>query len=128
MQFLLELVRKVTTRLPISVVKYISIATGWLEYGLSIGPWRSVRSTAMGTLLRPFVPTRIDEYAKYDLHTCVTDWFDRLSCPVKIHYRREHLLSWYQEAGYSNVSVTPYWKAFWNACGTRTESLAPTTL
>jgi SAM-dependent methyltransferase/uncharacterized protein YbaR (Trm112 family) len=128
MLFLLEAVRQVTIRLPMWLVKDVSVAAGCVDYGLFIGPWRRVRSTAIGRLLRRFVPTRIDEYAKYDFHTCVTDWFDRLSCPVKKHYRRDHLLRWYEEAGYSNVTVTPYWKAFWNGCGTRTESLAPTAL
>jgi SAM-dependent methyltransferase len=116
--FLLELVRKVTTRLPHAVLKYVSVGAGCVDYGLFIAPWRFMSSTGLGTLLRPFVPERIREYTKHDFNTCVTDWFDRLSCPVKKHYKRGDLYRWYERAGYLDVAVTPYWKAFWNGYGT----------
>jgi SAM-dependent methyltransferase/uncharacterized protein YbaR (Trm112 family) len=115
----LELARKVTVRLPHPVLKYISIGAGCVDYGLFIAPWRLVKSTPVGRLVQPLVPGRINEYAKHDFHTCVTDWFDRLSCPVKKHYQREHLRQWYERAGYTEVTVTPYWKAFWNGYGRR---------
>ena len=59
---------------------------------------------------------------RHDFHTCVTDWFDRLSCPVKKHYTREQMLGWYAEAGYDEIVVTPYWKAFWNGFGRRRDT------
>jgi hypothetical protein len=52
----------------------------------------------------------------------VTDWFDRLACPIKKHYRREDLVRWFADAGFTHVTVTPYWKAFWNGCGRRPAS------
>jgi len=119
-QFLLEVARKITTRLPHSLLKVLSIAAGYFEYGIFIGPWRWLRSKRLGRWLRPIVPERIDRYADYDLHTCVTDWFDRLSCPVKKHYKREDVFRWYRTAGYADVAVTPFWKAFWNGYGKRT--------
>ncbi len=119
MLFLLECVRKLTTRLPPRAVKYLSVAAGLLEYGLLVGPWRRIRNSCFGRLLRPLVPSRVDECAKDDFDTCVTDWFDRLACPVKKHYRREDLRQWYEDAGYSDIAVTPYWKAFWNGYGRR---------
>jgi SAM-dependent methyltransferase/uncharacterized protein YbaR (Trm112 family) len=122
MQFLLEIVRKVTTRLPHSVLRYFCLAVGSLEYGLFIVPWRSLKGTRMGRLIRPLVPQRLDEYTRHNFHTCITDWFDRLSCPVKLHYKRDDLLSWYESAGYSDVVVTPFWKAFWNGYGRRSEA------
>ncbi|SRR5712692_423762 len=124
---LLESARKVTTRLPHAVLKYLSIAAGSVDYGLFIAPWRRLRSTRLGLLVRRLVPERIDEYTKHDFHTCVTDWFDRLSCPVKKHYKRHEVIGWYREAGYTEVVVTPYWKAFWNGCGKRAISDAATT-
>lgn len=116
---LLEGVRKVTTRLRPGAVRHLSVAAGLVEYGLFVGPWRRVRLTRAGRLLRPLVPDRIDEGAKDDFDTCVTDWFDRLACPVKKHYRREDLMRWYANAGYADIAVTPYWKAFWNGYGRR---------
>jgi len=117
--FLLECVRKLTTRLSPGAVKHLSVAAGLIEYGLFVGPWRRIRATGAGRLLRPLIPSRVEESAKDDFDTCVTDWFDRLACPIKKHYRREHLMQWYENAGYSEITVTPYWKAFWNGHGRR---------
>ena len=119
--FVLESIRKVTTRLPNAMLKYVSVGAGCLDYGLFIAPWRRISSTRLGRVMRPLVPERIREYAKHDFDTCVTDWFDRLSCPVKKHYKREDLYRWYANAGYADVTVTPYWKAFWNGYGKRRE-------
>jgi len=119
MQFLLEVVRKVTTRLPNSVLKVISLSAAFAEYGLFIVPWRMLKRTKLAGTLGRVVPQRLDEYTKHNFHTCATDWFDRLSCPVKLHYNREDLESWYQQAGYREIVVTPFWKAFWNGCGRR---------
>jgi SAM-dependent methyltransferase len=117
--FLLECFRQLTTRLSPAAVKSVSVGLGKLEYGLLIGPWKRLRETRVGRLLRPIIPSRLDECAKDDLDTCVTDWFDRLACPVKKHYKRGDLMHWYASSGYSDVVVTPYWKAFWNGYGRR---------
>jgi SAM-dependent methyltransferase/uncharacterized protein YbaR (Trm112 family) len=117
MQGALELMRKVTTRLPNPVLRQVSNLAGVADYGLFIGPWKVLKRTPLGRVLAPVVPGRIDEYARHDFRTCVVDWFDRLSCPVKLHYRREQLAGWYQAQGYTDIVVTPYWKAFWNGYG-----------
>jgi SAM-dependent methyltransferase len=119
MLFLLECFRQITTRLSPGLVKDLSVAAGIVEYGLFIGPWKRIRATHAGRLLRPIIPDRLDDYAKDDFDTCVTDWFDRLACPVKKHYRREDLMAWFAHDGYVDVTVTAYWKAFWNGCGRR---------
>lgn len=118
----LELFRKISTRLSNENLRRLSELLGHLVYGIFIWPWKILKQTPLASVLRPVVPTRIDEYAKHSLRTVVVDWFDRLSCPVKIHYRKEDLQLWYRECGYSEVLVTPYWKAFWNGIGTRGES------
>jgi len=115
----LKMLRQLSTRLSNNTLRQISVVAGSVEYGLLIGPWKGLKSTRLGTFLRPMVPSRIDEYAKHDLKTSIVDWFDRLSCPVKIHYRRQDVLDWYARSGYESVVVTPYWKAFWNGYGVR---------
>lgn len=119
MLFLLECMRKITTRMSPAAVKHLSFGLGLLEYGLITAPWKFVRRTRVGAWLRPLVPDRVDESAKWDFDTAVTDWFDRLACPVKKHFRREDLMQWYENAGYTEITVTPYWKAFWNGYGRR---------
>ena len=115
----LKMLRQISTRLSNNTLRQISVLAGSIEYGLVIGPWKSLKSTRLGTFLRPIVPSRIDEYAKHDLQTSIVDWFDRLSCPVKIHYRLQDVLDWYARSGYEKVVVTPYWNAFWNGYGVR---------
>jgi SAM-dependent methyltransferase/uncharacterized protein YbaR (Trm112 family) len=119
----LKMLRQLSTRLSNNTLRRISVLAGSIEYGLLIGPWKCLKSTSFGTAIRPIVPPRIEEYAKHDLKTSIVDWFDRLSCPVKIHYRRQDVLDWYARSGYENVVVTPYWKAFWNGYGVRGRAL-----
>jgi SAM-dependent methyltransferase len=121
----LECVRAVSTRLSNENLKRISVVAGYLEYGLLTAPWKLLRQTQFGRMIRPLVPMRVDEYAKHDLRTAIVDWFDRLSCPVKLHFRREDLMRWYAECGYEDIVVTPYWKAFWNGYGRRRNDAIP---
>lgn len=117
--FLLEILRKLTIRMSNSNLRRLSTLLGALDYGLLIWPWKGIRGAAIGSRLRVLVPARIDEYAKHSYRTCVVDWFDRLSCPVKMHYSRAQLESWYLDEGYEEIAVTPYWQAFWNGYGRR---------
>jgi SAM-dependent methyltransferase/uncharacterized protein YbaR (Trm112 family) len=119
MIFLLEVVRSATTRMPNRLVHALSVAAGVIDYGFFIAPWKLIRRTPLRRVLEPLVFERIKEYARHDFHTCVTDWFDRLACPVKIHYTREQLSEMYSRQHYEKVTVTPYWKAFWNGYGVR---------
>src|SRR2546426_5953009 len=70
-QWLLESVRHVTTRIPHRLLQYLSIVAGCMDYGLFVGPWRQAKRTKLGRWLAPFVPGRVEAYAKYDFHTCV---------------------------------------------------------
>lgn len=114
----LELFRKLTTNMSNENLRRLSVACGYIDWCF-IWPWKVMKDSAIGSMLKPIVPSRIDEYAKHSFHTCIVDWFDRLSCPVKIHYKREDLQRWYTEEGYNEVVVTPYWKAFWNGYGVK---------
>ena len=87
-----------------------------MDYLLS-GIWRVIQGVGLGKALGPIVPERTKEYAKHTYKTVVADWYDRLACPVKLHYKREDLADWYEQAEYTEIRVTPYWKAFWNGYG-----------
>jgi len=113
----LEGLRKVTTRMSNESLKKFSEFCGVIDYYFFIAPWKLLKNSLFGRIVKPIVPGRIDEYARHDFHTCVVDWFDRLSCPVKKHYSDKQLASFYEQAGYRNIVVKPYWKAFWNGYG-----------
>ncbi|HMO17006.1 MAG TPA: methyltransferase domain-containing protein [Oligoflexia bacterium] len=115
----LSLIRKITTRLPNETLRLLSVIAGYIEYYVFILPWKLLKRTFLSKVLRPIVPNRVDEYSRHSLKTIIVDWFDRLSCPVKIHYSKENLEGWYKMHGYESIKVTPYWKAFWNGYGVR---------
>jgi hypothetical protein len=71
----------------------------------------------MARLVGRLVPERTKEYSRHSYKTVVADWYDRLACPVKLHYSSDDLAGWYPDAGLEAVRVTPYWKAFWNGYG-----------
>lgn len=115
----LNIMRFVSTRMPYKLLQPICSFLGHVEYYSTIWPWKMIQNTYIGKLIEPAVPVRLKEYSKHSLRTCVVDWFDRLSCPVKIHYSDKDLASWYIKAGYRDITVKPYWKAFWNGYGVR---------
>jgi len=114
---LLAMFRKIVLKLSNENIRRVSIVCGTVDYYGFIAPWKLVRNTAFGNLVERAIPERIKEYARNDYDVCVVDWFDRLSCPVKIHYRSEDMVGWFTKMGYEDVTVTPYWKAFWNGYG-----------
>ncbi|MBI5180248.1 MAG: methyltransferase domain-containing protein [Nitrospirae bacterium] len=115
---LLEAVRKITTKMPLSLLNKLCIVAGTIDYA-AILIWRALKLIGLGKVFEPLVPERIREYSRHSYRIVVADWFDRLACPRKIHYSKEDLTSWYQKAGYVDIRVTPYWKAFWNGYGIR---------
>jgi SAM-dependent methyltransferase/uncharacterized protein YbaR (Trm112 family) len=115
----LAVIRRISTQMSNRQLQMISELAGTIEYALVTWPWKSIKETAAGRLVAPIVPTRVKEYARHSRRTAIVDWFDRLSCPVKIHYRAEDLAKWFAESGYTEIVVTPYWKAFWNGYGVR---------
>ena len=115
---LLQVFRNVTTRIPARPLNWLCWVLGTIDYGFSAA-WRAADKAGLGKILSPVVPKRTKEYAKHSYATSVADWYDRLSCPEKYHYSDQELASWYKDAGYSEIRVTPYWKAFWNGFGVR---------
>lgn len=115
---LLEAFRKITIKLPARLLNAICFAAGTIDYLICM-TWRAIEMIGLGKVLGPVVPERTKEYAKHTYKTVVADWYDRLACPVKIHYKKEDLSGWYEQAGYKDIRVTPYWKAFWNGYGVK---------
>jgi SAM-dependent methyltransferase/uncharacterized protein YbaR (Trm112 family) len=114
----LEALRKVTTRMPARPLNAICFVAGTFDFALCLG-WRAIDRLGMASLFGWLVPERTKEYARHSYKTVVVDWYDRLACPVKLHYSSEELAGWYRNAGFEAVRVTPYWKAFWNGYGER---------
>jgi len=115
---ILEGFRKITTRMPATLLNYLCYVAGVVDYAFCL-LWLGIEKIGLGKILGPIVPGRVKEYSKHSFKTIVADWYDRLACPKKFHYTREELASWYEGSGYKNIRVTPYWKAFWNGYGVK---------
>jgi SAM-dependent methyltransferase/uncharacterized protein YbaR (Trm112 family) len=114
----LEVLRQATTRMPARPLNALCFVAGTFDYALCLA-WRGIERLGMARLLGRLVPERTKEYSRHSYKTVVADWYDRLACPVKLHYSSDDLAGWYRDAGFEAVRVTPYWKAFWNGYGER---------
>lgn len=114
---IIELLRKATTKMPERPLQGFSFLCALFDYYLLINPYKiAAKNKRLETFLKPRVSSRVVDYAKYDFHVTVVDWFDRLAAPVSHYHSREELEAWYGKAGFAEFSVTPTedwgWKGF----------------
>jgi hypothetical protein len=69
-------------------------------------------------------PPRIKEYARYDLYTAATDWFDRLAAPISNSYDEPEIRAWYERAGLTDIQTERVEDSWIWAIGTRGGSCA----
>ncbi|GJL65086.1 MAG: hypothetical protein NPIRA05_00570 [Nitrospirales bacterium] len=100
---LLELVRPITTRLPLEGIKALSWLATVVDYGLFVNCYRLFQRYER---IAALVPSRIKEYASYDFLSSYTDWFDRLSAPLSNFYNEEEIHAWFRRAGLSNITTS----------------------
>ena len=58
-------------------------------------------------------------YSAYPFAVLHADWFDRLAAPIRFYYSEEEVERFVQEAGISDVKVTPTGLYGWRANGVR---------
>ncbi len=118
--FGLELVRKVTTRLPHSLVNALSFVGAVVDaYGFVL-PYRALRrAPGLGRLVERVMLPRIKMYSAYPFAVLHADWFDRLAAPVRFYYSEPEIERFARQAGISDVKVTPTGAYGWRACGVR---------
>jgi SAM-dependent methyltransferase len=98
---LVTAVRRITTRLPFSVLRGLC----WLlSVGLTVGvivPYRVL--TALGVRAHERWPLFV--YTKYPFNVLYNDQFDRFSAPIEKRYDRDEVKSLLEAAGLQNVQV-----------------------
>ncbi len=117
--WMLECMRKITTKMPHQLLNVFCFFFGILDFYFCIF-WKFTNYVGMEKVFAKIIPQRTKEYAKHNFKTIVADWYDRLACPVKLHYSDQELTEWYKQEEYKEIKVTPYWSAFWNGYGVRT--------
>ena len=114
--FLIETVRLVTTRLPHRLVRALSwlgAAVDWCGFVL---PYRAL---ARLPAVERLTPARIKVYSRYPFQVLYADWFDRLAAPVRFYYDEEGVRTMVAAAGLSKVQVVATGLYGWRACGVK---------
>lgn len=102
---LLEAVRALTSRLPLSLTRVLSLAGALIDWWVFILPYRFGHRLFGPAIDRVMFP-RIKRYARYPFQVVYADWFDRLSAPVRHYFDGEDLTEWAARAGLVNIRIS----------------------
>ena len=117
---LLEIVRTATTRLPYALVNALSFVGAAVDQYCFVLPYRALRRIPKaGPLIDALMFPRVKMYSAYPFAVLHADWFDRLAAPIRFYYSEEEVERFVQEAGISDVKVTPTGLYGWRANGVR---------
>lgn len=117
---LLEMVRWVTTRLPLRTTKWLSLLMASIDWCLFIAPYRYGKKIPLLSWMAECIARlspRTKEYSECPFFVCYTDWFDRLSAPIRFYYGEEELRDWAVSTGLRNVHISPTGKNGWRLHG-----------
>jgi SAM-dependent methyltransferase len=116
----LELVRRVTTRLPYPLVNALSLVGAIADQYCFVLPYQVLRRMpGVGKVVDRATLPRIKMYSGYPFDVLHADWFDRLAAPVRFYYSETDVERFAQDAGISDVKVTATGLYGWRACGIR---------
>jgi SAM-dependent methyltransferase/uncharacterized protein YbaR (Trm112 family) len=95
--------RKVTTRLPHSVVHALSYPAAVAAFAFFVWPYRALKRIPRLEHLAERIPMK--QYASFPFRVCVNDQLDRLSAPIEKRYTRQEVADWFDRAGLECLSV-----------------------
>lgn len=118
--FLLEGVRAVTSRLPHRLVNALAFAGALVDHYVFILPYRLCRQIpGLGRWVEQMTLPRIRVYSAYPFEVLHADWFDRLAAPIRFYYSEEEVRELMQQAGIDELLVTPTGLYGWRGSGVR---------
>ena len=118
--FLLESVRRVTTRLPKGVQKAMSLVAASIDWAVFIVPYRAaLRLPFVGAFARRLPTPRLKVYSPYPFQVVYADWFDRLAAPVRFYFDDRDLQGWLMRAQLTRTTISPTGLFGWRAYGER---------
>lgn len=117
--FLLECLRFVTTRLPHELVKGMSFVGAVVDMTF-VQLYRMLkRLPGVSSFVEKITPPRIKLYSLYPFQVHHADWFDRLAAPVRFYYTGAEVEQILRDAELSDVSVASTGLYGWRGCGIR---------
>jgi SAM-dependent methyltransferase/uncharacterized protein YbaR (Trm112 family) len=103
---ILAFMRRMTTKLPNSLVRSLAFVIGLTDFVFLIQPYKVLnRLEPLRKLLQAITPSHIKLYAPRSFKTCYTDWMDRLFYPYVHYHSREEVNDWLKEAFLSEQSI-----------------------
>jgi SAM-dependent methyltransferase/uncharacterized protein YbaR (Trm112 family) len=118
--FILEAVRAVTTRVPKLVQHALSFIAAAIDWCLFIVPYRAaIRIPGPGALVRRLPLPRLRVYTRYPFQVVYADWFDRLAAPIRFYYDDRDLTGWLARARLTRTAISPTGLYGWRAYGER---------
>jgi SAM-dependent methyltransferase len=118
--FLLELTRIATSRLPHPVVNGLSFVGAVIDQCAFVTPYRVLRRLpGVQVMAERLTPPRIKLYSRYPFQVIYADWFDRLAAPVRFYYSGPEVADMLRTAGMSDVEVSPTGLYGWRGKGIR---------
>jgi SAM-dependent methyltransferase len=119
LNFCLETVRAVTTRLPPRLQKGLSLASAVADY-VFIGPYKIAAALpGIGPAVRKLPLPRLRLYADYPFQVVYADWFDRYAAPIRFYYDDQDMQGWLTRAKLSRQTISPTGLFGWRAYGER---------
>ena len=119
LNFCLESIRVVTTRLPKRVQKGLSLVSALADYTV-IAPYKVATSLpAVGPVLQKLPLPRLRLYAAYPFQVIYADWFDRYAAPIRFYYDDQDMKGWLTRASLSRQTISPTGLFGWRAYGER---------
>ena len=112
---LVDLVRPLTTRLPMRLLYLLTGALNIASFLLFSAPYRALRRLpGAGRLAAAWPFTR---YADLPLRVGHADWFDRLSVPSTVYFSQADVEAWFGDAGLQDVAIQSRDGIGWRALG-----------
>ncbi len=117
---IIEAIRFVTTRLPLRIIEKLSFIFATMDCVFFIVPYRySKKVPVLGWLVDHIAPfsSRTESYSESSFYICYTDWFDRLSAPIRYYYSEEDLKRWAESSELNSVHISSTGDYGWRLCG-----------
>lgn len=118
LNFQLECVRRVTTRLPKPAQAWVAFVGALIDWVFFITPYRLLAAMpGVGDAVRKRSLARIKLYSRYPFQVAWADWFDRLAAPIRFYYNAADLTEWLARAGLERTAISPTGLFGWRAYG-----------
>jgi uncharacterized protein YbaR (Trm112 family)/ubiquinone/menaquinone biosynthesis C-methylase UbiE len=111
----MRMLRRLTTRLPRRAQAGICTALALALEVLLWMPSRVLNKFSAGRKIAKRLPAQSNSYQPIRMK--ITAVYNRLATPITHYLNREELVTWYQEAGLSDVQVRSEDRRGWQACG-----------